>query len=130
MFSRFSFSLTDAYMIVQIINKLKPKSSAGHDDISTIILKKIAHIIAPILSITLNQSLCTRILPNKLKIAKVIPLFKTMHMFLTTIAPSLNSQQFQNYLKKSCISNYMIILKKISLSMTASMVFVKVTQPN
>ena len=58
------------------IQKLKPKSSSGHDDISTILLKRIAPTISSILSITINQSLMTGIFPNKLKIAKVIPLFK------------------------------------------------------
>ena len=39
-------------------------------------LKGIEHIVSRPLSIIIHQSLCTGIFPDKLKIAKVIPLFK------------------------------------------------------
>ena len=59
-----------------MIRKLKPKSSFGHDGISSILLKHIADIIAPILAITINQSLMTGIFPKSLKIAKISPIYK------------------------------------------------------
>ena len=74
--SAFEFELVTTDYVHKTIQNLKPKSSSGHDDISTILLKRIAPTISSILSITINQSLMTGIFPNKLKIAKVIPLFK------------------------------------------------------
>ena len=59
--------------IVKIIRNLRPKLSAGYDNISTKLLKEIEHVISRPLSIIINQSLCTGIFPDNLKIAKVIP---------------------------------------------------------
>ena len=59
-----------------MIRNLKPKSSAGYDNISTKLLKEIENVISGPLSIIFHQSLCTGIFPEKLKIAKVIPLYK------------------------------------------------------
>ena len=39
-------------------------------------LKALSPAIAPVLTMIINQSLCTGIFPNRLKIAKVLPLFK------------------------------------------------------
>ena len=73
-------SFNSAYInsddIAKIIRNLKPKSSAGHDNISTKLLKEIEHIVSRPLNIITYQSLCTGIFPDKLKITKVIPLFK------------------------------------------------------
>ena len=52
------------------------KTSAGHDKISCIILKEIKDIIAQPLSLLVNQAFNTGVFPSKLKLAKVIPLFK------------------------------------------------------
>ena len=62
--------------MLTLINGLKPKHSSGHDEISSKLLKDIGVVIAPTLSVIINQSLCTGVFPDKLKIAKVIPLFK------------------------------------------------------
>ena len=72
----FNFAYTNPNDNVKIIRNLRPKSSAGHDNISTKLLKEIEHVVSRPLSIMINQSLCTGIFPDKLKIAKVIPLFK------------------------------------------------------
>ena len=53
-----------------------PKSSCGHDGLSMKLLKQFkTALIIPITSV-INQSINTGIFPDKLKIAKVIPLFK------------------------------------------------------
>ena len=52
------------------------KTSSGHDKISCIILKEIKDIIAQPLSLVVNQAFNTGVFPSKLKLAKVIPLFK------------------------------------------------------
>ena len=62
--------------VISVINKFAPKKSAGHDLISTNLLKEISPLIAEPLSLITNQSLSTGIFPSKLKIAKVIPLHK------------------------------------------------------
>ena len=72
----FNFTYTTSDEVRILINNLKPKQSAGHDSISSKLLKDIGHIIAPTLSVIINQSLYTGIFPKQLKIAKVIPLFK------------------------------------------------------
>ena len=72
----FQFTFCTCDNIMKYINNLKPKCSAGHDGISFKLLKDIAQIIAPTRTIIINQSLYTGNFPEKLKIAKVTPLFK------------------------------------------------------
>ena len=72
----FHFQLVTVEEVKKVISNLKTKHSAGHDQISTHLLKFISNVIAPILTLSINQSLCTGIVPKSLKIAKVIPLFK------------------------------------------------------
>ena len=59
-----------------IILNLKSKYSARHDNISTILLKILQPILTPVLTPIINQSLVSGIFPVKLKIAKIIPIFK------------------------------------------------------
>ena len=68
----FNFTYTNSEEVGILINNLKPKQSAGHDSISSKLLKDIS----PTLSVIINQSLYTGLFPKQLKIAKVIPLFK------------------------------------------------------
>ena len=72
----FEFNTIEMEDVRKILDKLKPKTSTGYDDISTKLLKRIAPIIIAPLTIIVNQSLCTGTFPDNLKIAKVIPLFK------------------------------------------------------
>ena len=62
--------------VEKVMQNLASKNSSGNDGISARFLKKILAIITPPLTHIVNQSLCTGILPDRLKIAKVIPLFK------------------------------------------------------
>lgn len=72
----FNFETVNVDDVKKIMDKLKTKNSTGYDDISTKLLKRISHIIATPLTMIINQSLCTGIFPNDLKIAKVIPIYK------------------------------------------------------
>ena len=72
----FQFQYTTPDSIIKIIGDLKPKSNAGYDNLSSKLLKEIKCIISRPLSIIINQSLCSGIFPSKLKLAKVIPLYK------------------------------------------------------
>ena len=73
---KFVFRHIDTPTITKLITNLPTKPSAGPDGISSIILKEVKDLIAPILTIAINQSLTHGIFPSQLKIAKVIPLFK------------------------------------------------------
>ena len=72
----FNFNSVTTNEVKSIIDKLHSKPSAGSDRLSSITLKKInQHILLPI-TIIINQIMNTGIFPDKLKIAKVIPLYK------------------------------------------------------
>ena len=62
--------------MLKIISDLAPKNSCGIDHISSKLLKRISIIIAAQLAHIVNQSLCTGIFPDRLKISRVIPLYK------------------------------------------------------
>ena len=64
-----------------VIKTLATKNSTGIDSISSNMLKKLAPVIINPLTRIINQSLCTDIFPFRLKIAKVIPLFKKNDIF-------------------------------------------------
>ena len=81
--SNFSFDTVDNTYVLNLINKLKPKTSFGHDGLSSIMLKDIATSVSPILTCIINQSLCTGIFPESLKIAKIIPIFKKENPHIT-----------------------------------------------
>ncbi len=68
---------TDETEILQIISLLKPKYSCGPDKLTSILLKNIKYEISPILSILFNKSLQTGQVPDLLKIAKIIPIYKS-----------------------------------------------------
>ena len=72
----FNFTRTTPEEIVEIIRKMKPKSSSGLDNISCKLMTDISDIIAIPLTSLINQSLQSGIFPDKLNIAKVVPIFK------------------------------------------------------
>ena len=80
--SIFRFRSTYQEEIKNIVLNLKSKPSAGYDNISTILLKYLAPILTPVLTIRVNQSLHSGIFPYKLKIAKIIPIFKKNDNYL------------------------------------------------
>ena len=61
-----------------VINSLTNKSSVGIDGISTILLKCIAPSNLKPLTLIINQVMKTGVFPNKMKLAKVIPIYKKM----------------------------------------------------
>ncbi len=72
----FKFKTVDTEQISKIIDKLKPKTSSGYDGISTKLLQTIKSAILKPITIIINQMLTTGIFPDKLKIAKVSPVYK------------------------------------------------------
>ena len=82
--------------------KLKSKLSSGHDNISTKLMKDtLDYIIEPITHI-INQSLCTDIVPTDMKIAKVVPIYK-----------SSDSTILKNYRPVSLLPAFSKLLEKI-----------------
>ena len=72
----FNFTAVDENDIRKIPDKLDNKKSCGIDGISNIIMKSIINILIKPITIIINQMLETGVFPDKLKVAKVIPLFK------------------------------------------------------
>ena len=58
------------------IKEIKAKSSSGQDRLSNKLLKVIGNEISKPLTLIINQSFNTGIFPKKLKIAKVVPIYK------------------------------------------------------
>ena len=72
----FAFHLIDNNATMRIIKNTKISTSKGHDRISSELLKLIANDISKCITVIINQSLTSGILPNSLRIAKVTPIFK------------------------------------------------------
>ena len=60
-----------------IIKNLDTNKASGEYNISVKILKKVNNFISPVLSKLINQALNDGIYPSSLKLAKVIPIFKS-----------------------------------------------------
>ena len=63
--------------VCMAINFLKLNKASGNDDIHPFFLKMAAQSIASPLSMLINSCFTYGIFPNKLKLAKVVPVFKT-----------------------------------------------------
>ena len=74
--SQFSFKKVTTKEIENIIKELQSKNSTGNDDISCNLLKYLLPVLSQSLTLIINQSLNTGIFPNKLKLAKLVPIFK------------------------------------------------------
>ena len=74
--NEFSFSQITEMQVETVIDNLSNKHSSGVDGISTYLLKECKTSLIPALTLIINQTLSTGIFPEKLKMAKVVPLFK------------------------------------------------------
>ena len=100
--SKFQFAYTNENDIVNIINGLPSKTSSGHDFVSCKLLKEVRYIVSSPISIAVNQTIHTVIFPDRLKIAKIIPLFKKG-----------NNSLFENYRPISLLPSILKIFEKI-----------------
>ena len=75
--TKFEFQPVEIKEVNKIISQLDSKNSSGYDSISNILIKSIVDIILKPLTVIINQCLKMGIFPNQLKIAKVVPIFKT-----------------------------------------------------
>jgi hypothetical protein len=72
----FEFTCVNKEVIEKIIDNLKPKTSTGVDGMSNKLLKFVKYEISDCLTKIINQVLLNGIFPEKLKLAKVVPLYK------------------------------------------------------
>ena len=72
----FNFQDVEEKYVSKIIKELPNKTSEGHGGISTRLLKTIEASVLKPYTFIINQSLETGISPQKLKIAKVSPIYK------------------------------------------------------
>ena len=93
---------TDPDEVDKIITSMKAKKSSGHDNISTALIKKLKLELKVLISILINKSLETGKVPDMIKIAKVIPIYKAK-------SPSL----YTNYRPISLLPSISKIIEKV-----------------
>ena len=93
---------TDPTEVRVILHNLKPKKSMGHDGVSTWLLKQLSSELCEPLSLLINKSLCSGEVPDTLKIAKVIPIYK-----------SKNKQNIENYRPISVLPAISKVVEKV-----------------
>ncbi len=96
--NNFKFHNVDKETVSQIIDKLAPKTSFGFDGISSKLIKKtVKDALTKPITIIINQMLTTGMFPDKLNIAKIIPVYKKMMNEYSQIRDQFHVyQQFQN----------------------------------
>ena len=88
--------------VIKIIYKFNQNKSTGHDDIGNFIVKRIAKEISLPLTMIFNTSISTGIVPDELKIAKVIPIYKKD-----------SPEVFSNYRPVSVLPSFSKILERL-----------------
>ena len=81
---------------------MKPKKSTGQDNISSWLLKQINETICQPVAILINKSMEEGTFPNKLKISKIIPIYK-----------SKDKDQLNNYRPISLLPSISKIYEKV-----------------
>jgi len=98
----FKFGLIDKKIVLNVIDRMKPKSSSGFDGLSNKLLKCIKYELVDCITIIINQSFTTNIFPDQLKLAKVIPLYKKNEDYL-----------FDNYRPISLLPSISKVIERI-----------------
>ena len=96
------FMPTSCVEIERLISKLPNKKSSGFDNIDNIILKSIKSVISEILASLFNESMLSGIFPEQMKLAEVVPLYKSKERYLTS-----------NYRPISLLITLLKILEKV-----------------
>ena len=102
----FLFKSVDSNEVIFIIDSLENNKATGPNSIPTEILKIIKYNICYPLKEIINMSFATGVYPDKLKIAKVIPIFKNKG----------DQLQVSNYRPISLLSNINKIFEKLVYS--------------
>ncbi len=93
---------TDQNEILGILNGLKAKNSTGHDNLSSKLFKSLGQSVTRPISMIVNKSMESGVVPDNMKKAKVIPLYK---------AKSKN--EFANYRPISLLPTISKIIEKV-----------------
>jgi hypothetical protein len=88
--------------ILKCIDELEDKKTLDMLGLSTNLIKKVKHSLITPLAHILTQSLATGVVPSKLKIAKIVPIFKAG-----------DASDVNNYRPISLLSSFSKILEKI-----------------
>uniref|UniRef100_A0A3B3I1E4 Reverse transcriptase domain-containing protein n=1 Tax=Oryzias latipes TaxID=8090 RepID=A0A3B3I1E4_ORYLA len=97
--------------LISIVNNFKSKNSKDCEDIDMKVVKKVIYSLSKPLTYICNFSLRTGRFPNQMKIAKVIPIYK-----------SGDKHQFTNYRPVSLLPQFSKILEKIFNDKLASFI--------
>lgn len=98
----FHFKPVSVAEVESAINDLKPKSSFGFDRLSNNLLKHVKHEISPCLCLLVNYTFHTGTFPDKLKCAKVTPIYKKD-----------NENLLENYRPVSVLTSISKVFEKI-----------------
>ena len=101
----FLLSPTNASEISSVVSQLKSSGSEGHDELCIIPIEEAIDLLAPPLSYIGTLSFSTGEFPNALKIAKVLPIFK-----------SGDNYNFSNYRPISILSRSSKVFEKLNFS--------------
>lgn len=106
--------------IIKIVSNFKNQSSAGYDEIDIRIVKKAIHIICFPLCNIFNLMLTTGIFPDKLKIARVVPIFKSgSHTDLSNYRPISVLPVFSKVIEKCLYNRLSKFLEKYDILSTS-----------
>ena len=102
----FCFETIDDEIISKTIDSIQPKTSCGFDGISSqLLLKSLKPALTQSLRLITNQILTTGIFPDKLKIAKVVHIYK-----------KVENTQLCNYRPISLLPAVLKVIEKIMYS--------------
>ena len=126
------FTPTNEHEICQIVNTFKGCKAPGIDEFSPKVVKSVIDLISvPLSCIFFNQSICEGVFPEKLKLAKVSPVFKKGNKSdMNNYRPIsvLSWQFFQRFWSGLCINEFIHFLRKIISFMGVNLDFVKAFQ--
>ena len=98
------------------ISNLKNKNSSGPDKISTRLLKECGDVLSIPLLHVLNKSLCTGIFPEKMKLARVVPIYKTGdNMLVSNYRPISLLSVFSKVFEKLVYGRVLFFLNKYNV---------------
>ena len=100
--TNFFMNPTDEHEIINVTKNLKSSTSEGVDNISMKVIKTTVHEVAVPLAHIFNQSFLTGTFPDNMKIAKIVPIFK-----------SGNKKILNNYRPISILPAFSKLLEKL-----------------
>ena len=75
---------TNFVEVTMLISRLPNKKSSGYDNIDNILLKSIKGVVSEKLASLFNLSMSAGVFPEMMKLAEVVPLYKSKERFLTS----------------------------------------------